>query len=160
MPIPTNTKNTKVPYRKDLFETYLTWKSVPTFLRKSDMEQIARSFGIEEDVFSDLLSIPTQTAFAEKYDVELSTLSNWNRLIEKRDMLKDMRKWARKLSKNVVCALYKNILQTGNPYSIKLWFQFVDGWSERTISAEPEYRGVTEITYTVIDRPEQIATSM
>jgi hypothetical protein len=144
--IPTNTKKTENPYKKEVFETYISWKSVPAFMRKYDTTVLAERLGIEEVALIELIAIRTQTEFAQKYDVEPSTLSNWNKLIEKRDILPDMRQWAKKLTRNVLWSLYKTIMEKGDANSILLWLKLIEGWTENN-NPKSSYHGVAEIRY-------------
>ena len=142
--IPNNTKNTANPYKKDVYEIYVAWRSIPAFIRELQHQEIAENLNLEEPLFAELLAIRNQTEFAEKYGVENSTLTNWNKLIQKKDPLNESRKWASKFTKNILYALYKNALDTGNPASIKLWFEVVHGWSIRENHKKQEYLGVTQ----------------
>ena len=90
-----------------------------------------------------MINIKTQSEFAKIYGVENSTLSNWNKLIQKREIIPDTRRWAQQLTKNILFKLYKNALDTANPQSIKLWFQVVHGWNPNQ-KQEAGYQGVTE----------------
>ncbi len=80
----------------------------------------------------ELLELPNQKSFAERYDIAQETLSDWNKLIAARDPFSDMRQWMNKLSKNVVMAMYTNSLSTKNLNADRdrLNFLKVTGWSE------------------------------
>ena len=141
--LPTKTKNINNPYKKEIYETYVIWRSIPAFLREKKHEDIAEELKIDQELISDLVVIRTQTEFAKKYGIENSTLSNWNKLIEKRDALGDARQWASKFTKNIVFALYQNALKTGNARSVELFFKAISKWNPKQ-SKQSEYRGVTQ----------------
>jgi len=52
--------------------------------------------------------------FSKKYNVENSTLTNWNKLIDKKETVSETRRWANKLTINILFALYRKNLETGN----------------------------------------------
>ena len=103
----------------------------------------------QDEKLAELLPIRTQTEFANKYGVENSTLTNWNKLIVKEDVLSEMQKWAQQLTKNVLFALYTNIMENANASNVKLWLQVVHGWDPKQ-RIEPNYQGVTEITISTV----------
>lgn len=125
--IPNNTKNTISPYKKEIYELYVLWRSFPVSLGSSvpEIEEIVSS--VDNLNIKDLLQIKNQTEFAKKYKVENSTLTNWNNLIEKRHVIDDSKKWAQSLIKNMILSLYDHALETGNPAAFKLWFEVVCG---------------------------------
>jgi hypothetical protein len=92
--IPTNTKNTEHPYRQDVYDLYVAWKSIPACLRVDANKEIADHLSDDDEAFKDLYTIKTQGEFAQKYDIEPSTLTNWNKLIVKQNVLSETRKWA------------------------------------------------------------------
>ena|SRR6266568_4033066 len=145
--IPKNTKNTSSPYKRSVFDLYTAWRSIPVFIRKEEYSEILEDLKLDEQLLTDLIKINNQTEFAEKYHVENSTLTNWNKLIKKRDILGDTNKWAKKLTKNVLFALYKNAINTGNPASIKLWLQVVHGWTEKENTVATCVQGVAKINF-------------
>ena len=140
---PTNTKNTSNPYKKDVYETYTLWRSIPAFMRQAKHKDIAEQLHIEEPLVLELVAIRTQGEFAKKYGVEQSTLSNWNKLMEKRDPLADTRQWAGGLVKNLLFKLYMNALKTGDPRAIELFLRAGCGWNPNE-KKQSEYKGVTQ----------------
>jgi hypothetical protein len=115
----------KDPYKKQVYETYALWKSLPSFL-KGQPRVALEKFGIEEETMFELLGIKTQLTFSKTYDVDVSTLTEWNKRLEKEGLIKDINSWARKLTPNVVFALYKNIVKSGRAHEVKAWFEIVE----------------------------------
>lgn len=115
----------KDPYKKQVYETYALWKSLPSFL-KGQPRVALEKFGIEEETMFELLGIKTQLVFSKTYDVDVSTLTEWNKRLEKEGLIKDINSWARKLTPNVVFALYKNIVKSGRAHEVKAWFEIVE----------------------------------
>lgn len=130
---------------------FVTWKSIPAFFRDMPKEKAIKHFGDDEELVTTLFPIKTQSQFAEKFGIEQSTLTNWNKLIAKRNLLDDTRKWGQKLTKNVLFSLYRLCLEKPDAKAIELWFQLMHGWNSRKSLHSPEYEGVGSITYTVFD---------
>ena len=115
----------KVPYKNQTYETYVLWKSLPSFL-KGQPKVALEKFGIEEESLFELLSIKTQLEFSKKYSIDASTLSDWNKRLEKDGLVTDINSWARKLTPNVIFALYKNIIKSGRAHEVKAWFEIIE----------------------------------
>ena len=155
MEIPKNTKNTAQPYRRDVFEVYKTWRTIPVLLKHQITERVAQQLTDEDAQYGELLKIKNQTEFSEKYDVQMSTLTNWNNLIRKNESLSDMSKWGQNLTKNVLFSLYRRIIQTGDPGAISLWLQVVAGWSPKGKTTKER----KHITAQVIMASREVATN-
>ena len=115
----------KVPYKNQTYETYALWKSLPSFL-KGQPQRALEKFGIEEESLFELLSIKTQLDFSKKYKVDAGTLTDWNKRLEKDGLVTDINSWARKLTPNVIFALYKNIIKSGRAHEVKAWFEIIE----------------------------------
>jgi hypothetical protein len=146
--IPTNTKNTRKPYKQGVFEIYLVWRSVQGFMGYTKAKEVIQKIGDTNSSISKIFSIQNQTEFARVYKVENSTLTNWNKLIDREDLLKDTLKPLKRLTKNVLFALYRNAIEHGNAKEVELWFQFVEGWKYQSSSyTEPRVPMVAKIYY-------------
>ncbi|MFA5000755.1 MAG: hypothetical protein WC531_00800 [Candidatus Paceibacterota bacterium] len=115
----------KDPYKKQVYETYALWKSLPSFL-KGQPRVALEKFGIEEEAVFDLLLIKTQLDFSKKYEIDVGTLTDWNKRLEKDGLSKNLNAWARKLTPNVIFALYKNIIKSGRAHEVRAWFEIVE----------------------------------
>lgn len=115
----------KDPYKKQTYETYALWKSLPSFL-KGQPRVALEKFGIEEESAFELLAMKTQLDFSKKYGIDTGTLTDWNKRLEKDGLINDINSWARKLTPNVIFALYKNIIKSGRAYEVKAWFEIVE----------------------------------
>ena len=113
-------------HRKGDFQSYVLWKSLPSFLRGKP-EAVIRKMGIEGEEILDLLKIKTQKEFCETYRIkDPGTLTDWNKIIAKEGLLKDVNSWARDLTPNVVIALYKNITKNGRAHEVRAWFELIE----------------------------------
>jgi hypothetical protein len=146
--IPTNTKKTHNPYKREVFEVYLLWRSVQGFMGHTKAQEVIQKMGSGNSELGVIFSIQNQTEFAKVYKIENSTLTNWNKLIDREDLLKDVLEPMRRLTKNVLCALYKKAIDTGNAEEARLWFQFVEGWTYQSSHQKtPRVLSVAKITY-------------
>ncbi len=139
-------KGKKLAYREQDFNTYVLWKSLPSLLRgKSAME--LSSLGIKDEIAVELLTIRNQNEFAEKYKIsQVAILSRWNKKIEENNLIRqNITWWAKKLTPNVVSGLYKGAVSKGSAAEAKLWFQYIEDWSEKTL-IEPTGEGLKELT--------------
>jgi hypothetical protein len=85
--------------------------------------------GIDDEIAIELLQLKTQKDFAAKYDVkDLGTLTDWNKRIENDGLLDGMNSWARKLTPNVLLALYKTATKEGKAKEVKAWFELVENF--------------------------------
>lgn len=149
--IPTNTKNTHKPYKQGVFEVYLLWRSVQGFMGHTKAQEVIHKVGSSNSELSKIFSISTQTEFAKVYKIENSTLTNWNKLIDREDLLKDVLAPMKRLTKNVMCSLYKNILDNGKAEEVRLWLQCIEGWTyQSSHHKEPRELTVATITYGTI----------
>jgi hypothetical protein len=114
-------------YRTQDFETYAMWKSLPSFLR-GQSRQVLEKFGIDEDVAIELLEIKTQAEFARRFGIkDPSTLTDWNKRLEEDGTIGRIHQWARKLTPNVIFALYRTASKTGKAAEVKAWLELVEG---------------------------------
>lgn len=146
--IPTNTKKTRNPYKREVFEVYLLWRSVQGFMGHTKAQEVIKKMGSGNSEIGVIFSIQNQTEFAKVYKIGNSTLTNWNKLIDREDLLKDALEPMRRLTKNVLCALYKKAIDTGNAEEARLWFQFVEGWTYQSSHQKtPRVLSVATINY-------------
>ena len=122
--------NSKVPnvYKKQEFESYVLWRSMPSILR-GQPRHVVEKLGIDDEVAISLLDIKNQTEFAKRFDIkDLGTLSAWNKKIdESGGLMKDINCWAKKLTPNVISALYREATKTGKAAEVKAWVEIIEG---------------------------------
>lgn len=154
------------PYKADTYETFKVWESMPAvakkLIRDSAGEKKLAGEGLTEDdlqIFT-LASIRTRQEFSEQFGVDPDTLTAWGKkLYASDDYLDGIKTWARRLSKNVVMALYRNAAKKGGSFEVKLWAQMVDGWSEKQ-RHEHQFVPITSVVVEEIpDRVPQQETS-
>ena len=121
-----NTRRSGV-YKKQDFDSYVLWKSLPSILR-GQPRQMLEKFGIDDETAIGLLEIKTQAEFAKRFNIkDPVTLSDWNKRIEKDGLIQGINGWARKLTPNVTLSLYKSITKNGKASEVKAWYEIVEG---------------------------------
>lgn len=124
--MPTNARKSGV-YKTQDFEAYAMWKALPTFLRGQPRQALER-LGLDEDITLSLLEIRTQAEFAKRFDIkDPATLTDWNKRLEQEGLIPHMHTWARKLTPNVIWALYRTASKHGRATEVKAWLETVEG---------------------------------
>ena len=114
-------------YKTQDFESYAIWKALPSFLR-GQPRQVLEKLGIDEDIVISLLEIKTQADFAKRFGIkDPATLTDWNKRLEKEGTLSRVHEWARKLTPNIIVALYRTASKTGKAAEVKAWLEIVEG---------------------------------
>lgn len=115
-------------YKKQEFEAYVLWRSMPSILR-GQPRHVIEKLGIDDEIALELLEIKSQTEFAERFGIkDLGTLSAWNKRVEEMGGLMDsINRWAKRLTPNVVSALYREATKTGRAAEVKAWMEIIEG---------------------------------
>lgn len=114
-------------YKTQDFESYAMWKALPSFLR-GQPRQVLEKFGIDEEIAISLLEIKTQAEFARRFGIkDPATLTDWNKRLEKEGAISRIHEWARKLTPNVIFALYRNASKSGKASEVKAWVEIIEG---------------------------------
>lgn len=114
-------------YKKQDFNTYVIWRSLPSMM-KGQPRHILEKMGIDDDSILLLLEIKNQAEFAKRFNIkDATTLSEWNKRIEDEGLLQSIHGWARKLTPNVIFALYRNVRKYGKAADVKAWYEIVEG---------------------------------
>lgn len=115
-------------YKKQEFESYILWRSMPSILR-GQPRHVVEKLGIDDELAMSLLDIKNQTEFAKRFGIkDLGTLTEWNKRIENSGgLMKNIHSWAKKLTPNVVSALYREATKTGKAAEVRAWMEIVEG---------------------------------
>lgn len=118
------------------FDMYCIWKSLPPMIispNKGTVDQVLEQLRIDDPVLIELANIKNQTEFAKHFNVSIDSLTDWNKLINKRDTLADIRIWAKRLSKNVILSMYNNAMKSdAKAYKDRENFlKVIEGWSDK-----------------------------
>lgn len=123
-------KIVKRPSKKQDFKTFVLWRSLPSLLRDLNYTELEK-LGFQDPLVMELLRIRWQKDFAERFNVDEGTLSEWNDKIEAENLI-EYKGWAKDLSRNVILSLYRAILKEGKAPEVKLFLQVVEGWQEKS----------------------------
>lgn len=122
-----NSKTVTV-YKKQEFESYVLWRSMPSILR-GQPRHVIEKLGVDDELAMSLLEIKNQTEFAKRFGIkDLGTLTEWNKRInENGGLMKDIVGWAKKLTPNVISALYRETTKNGRAAEVKAWMEIIEG---------------------------------
>ena len=96
--------------KPDVYRKFVVWMSLPGLLKK----------------------LKTQEEFRKEYKVSKTTLAFWKGQESFwEDVGKELNKWGREKTSNILAKTYKVIMKEGSPVLIKLWLQFFEKWSEK-----------------------------
>ena len=123
-----DTSNSPCVYKRQEFESYVLWRSMPSILR-GQPKHVIEKLGIDDELAMSLLDIRNQTEFAKRFGIkDLGTLTDWNKRIEESGgLLKNIHGWAKKLTPNVISALYREATKTGKAAEVRAWMEIVEG---------------------------------
>jgi len=122
-----NSKTVTV-YKKQEFESYVLWRSMPSILR-GQPRHVIEKLGVDDELAMSLLEIKNQTEFAKRFGIkDLGTLTEWNKRInENGGLMRDIVGWAKKLTPNVISALYRETTKNGRAAEVKAWMEIIEG---------------------------------
>lgn len=139
---PTLTQTDFQPRNKREFEYYKSWRMAsPLASNQSDETLVNMGFDAEA---IEILKIRNQKEFAEKFGVHEMTLSDWNKIIDE-NKAEDRFDWAKKLSKNMLMAMYRSALKKGGADQIMTWFRIVEDWTPKTETKIEDSRETTRV---------------
>lgn len=120
--------STSAVYKRQEYESYVLWCSMPAILR-GQPRHVIEKFGIDDEIAMSLLEIKNQKEFAKKFGIrDLGTLSAWNKRIEEQGgLLRLSANWAKRLTPNVLSALYREATKTGKAAEVRAWMEIVEG---------------------------------
>ena len=101
-------------------------------VNKTLLKQYARFLALPYNLRGKEFGVNTKEGFAKKVGVSVKTLWKWEKKSEFKEMVNEcLKEWSKEKTPNVIMRLYKSILEKGNASEIKLWLQFIEGWSEK-----------------------------
>ena len=119
-------------YKKPEFQSYIIWKSLPAMLRGLSVENLNK-LGINDELSISMLEIKTQTAFAKKFKVKVATCSEWNNILIDDNLIHDsILRWAKMITPNVIMALGKKAVKTGNAQEVMAWEKLIEDYTDKS----------------------------
>lgn len=131
IPIREKTENVKNPNMKDIYETYVVWKTLPLVMKKQGSAFVREKLQIEDNIILELSDISTQGEFAKKYEIHTDTLTKWNKTIREKDEFAGMREWMKPMLRNVMLSTY-NVALKADPKANadRRFFMEFAGWTQ------------------------------
>jgi hypothetical protein len=97
------------------YRDFIEWIATPTSARNPKTQQeLSKKFGVGQDTLSE---------WKHRQDF-------WTEVARKR------KEWGREKAPDIVKALYDRIIKTGGAAEVKLWLEYFEGWSEKTIETQ------------------------
>lgn len=110
-------------------EALKMWMSIPAIFLGD--EETMGKLGAEEEDVRFIMSITTQKQFSDTIGVAAQQISEWKaELMKDNDSFQMTKAFMRRLTKNVLGALYRMALKEGDAARIKLYMQIVESWKE------------------------------
>ena len=121
--------------RKEAFEAYAIWSSIPLALRRLKPQQL-EGLGIDTDdeLLSKLINIRTKTQFAKEFNIDRGNLSDWEKRedFQKRVEELNMKNNVLRYKKDIDFKFTRKTIQEADAARVKLWKQLYEGWKETT----------------------------
>lgn len=112
-------------------EVFKMWLVLPDVFRGMP-ERITELLGISDKMTLALLSIKTMDAFAEEFSIHAPTLSLWRKELENNsEFFMSVKKEFRKLTKNLIAAMYRKAIEEGDAARFTAWMKIVEDWKEQ-----------------------------
>lgn len=141
----TRTEPDFTPQREREYKLFLVWQILPQEIRD---EQIGPAYleqeGITDELINELAGIKTQKAFAQKYGLNVNTLTEWKHREVPAEYaeLADFRYYSKQLVKNVLPILYRGFKERKDPASAKF---LLEGHGEYIQKSEVQVSGTQEL---------------
>jgi hypothetical protein len=140
------------PNKSHEYDLFCIWSSLPAFIKTQPEEVLKGKLGIDDIMLLELASIKNRTQFSAKFGVDMDTLAVWGRHIDQNPNVEDIKKWAKKLTKNVVMGVYNQAIKKGGE-NARLWVKWVEDWKET--SAVDVSGKLDHITYEIVQNESQ-----
>ena len=117
--------------KKYTHQLFNMWVTLPDQF-KGMPERLTSLLGITDEVTLEVLKMTSMKAFAEEYGVIAQTLSRWRRELERSDdYLPQVKDHMKKLTKNLMAALYRKAMEEGDAPRFTAWMKIIEGWREQ-----------------------------
>jgi hypothetical protein len=109
-------------YKGKEFDDFVKWMGLPSLLKGRDADYLEK-IGITDEDDLKLLEIKNMTAFAQRYKLEPTTLSEWKKKANALGLLDVTKDFYRPMTSNVYQAFYFETLKNGDAARVKLWLE-------------------------------------
>lgn len=111
-------------------DLYFMWLSIPDTFRNMP-ESVSDKMGIEDVTIMELMKFRTQKEFAEKFGVSEKHLISWKHEWAEKGEFAATKTFFRKLTKNMIGAMYRKALIEGDAARAMAWMKIVEDWTEQ-----------------------------
>lgn len=125
--IPRKTDLVKITKELDInktkeFHIYLAWRSLSPLLMGRPQAEM-NALGIVGEAETMILGITSKREFARTFNLDPSTLKDWDDKITNTRLDIDNTEWMTTLTKNVNIMFYQKTLQEGDAHRVRLWHE-------------------------------------
>lgn len=113
-----------------LRDLYFMWLSIPDTFRNMP-DGVQDKMGIEDATILELMQYKTQKAFAQEFGVNEKYLTEWKHEWAEKGEFAATKTFFRKLTKNMIGAMYRKALIEGDAARAMAWMKIVEDWTEQ-----------------------------
>ncbi len=74
----------------------------------------------------------TQREFAEKYGVDVGTLTDWkNNPQFWQAVHREHQGWGKEKTGNVIAKMYQNVMKSNRPEDVRIWIEYFEGFADK-----------------------------
>lgn len=106
------------------------WLSIPNTFRNMP-DGVSDKMGIEDETIMELMKIKTQSDFGKEFGVVAQTMVDWKHEWAENGEFAATKTFFRKLTKNMIGALYRKALIEGDAQRAMAWMKIVEDWTEQ-----------------------------
>lgn len=117
--------------RKHTHRLFNMWVTLPDQF-KGMPERITSLLGITDEVTLEILKVTSMKQFAGEYGVNPASLSRWRHELERSDdYLPQVKDHMKKLTKNLMAAMYRKAMEEGDAPRFTAWMKIIEDWREQ-----------------------------
>lgn len=109
------------PYKEDIFNLFEIWSSIPQNLKNTRFFKVSN---IDNENLKILLSIKNKTEFCNFFDINKSTIQEWQKHVNKIDLLEGIKRDFQIKMREVYATMYLEVLNDGDPKKAKMLEDF------------------------------------
>lgn len=111
-------------------ELFKMWLSIPDTFRTMP-DGVMDKMGIEDETIMDLMQFKNQREFGKEFGVAEQRLIDWKHEWAEKGEFAATKTFFRKLTKNMIGAMYRKALIEGDAARAMAWMKIVEDWTEQ-----------------------------
>ena len=111
-------------------ELFKMWLSIPDTFRAMP-EGVMDKMGIEDETIMELMKIKTQSEFGKEFGIGAQAQIDWKHEWAEKGEFAATKTFFRKLTKNMIGAMYRKALIEGDAARAMAWMKIVEDWTEQ-----------------------------